>query len=194
MLDIVGIPQAGERVREYPHAFSGGMRQRAMIAMALACEPQVLIADEPTTAVDVTIQAQILELLRQLQHDLGMAILFVTHDLGVVADVCDRVCALYAGQVVEQADVEAFFARPRHPYSDGLLRSTPQSVGADGRLHIIPGTVPTPDAWPAGCRFHPRCEYAVDACAEVAPELAPGTMGGLVRCIREHELHLGART
>jgi peptide/nickel transport system ATP-binding protein len=193
MLDVVGIPHAEQRVREYPHAFSGGMRQRVMIAMALACDPQVLIADEPTTAVDVTIQAQILELLRQLQSDLGMAILFVTHDLGVVADICDRVCAMYAGQVVEQAGVDEFFARPHHPYSDGLLRATPQSTGAERRLHIIPGTVPTPDAWPTGCRFHPRCEHAVDRCAEVVPELELAASGGLVRCLRQHELDLGVR-
>ena len=193
MLDLVGIPHARERVREYPHAFSGGMRQRVMIAMALACEPQVLIADEPTTAVDVTIQAQILELLRQLQSDLGMAILFVTHDLGVVADICDRVCALYAGQVVEQAGVDDFFGRPRHPYSDGLLRATPQSTASGSRLHIIPGVVPTPDALPTGCRFHPRCEHAVDRCGEVAPELELTTSGRLVRCLREGELHLGVR-
>jgi peptide/nickel transport system ATP-binding protein len=193
MLDVVGIPHAEQRVREYPHAFSGGMRQRVMIAMALACDPQVLIADEPTTAVDVTIQAQILELLRQLQSDLGMAILFVTHDLGVVADICDRVCAMYAGQVVEQAGVDEFFARPRHPYSDGLLRATPQSTGAERRLHIIPGTVPTPDAWPTGCRFHPRCEHAVDRCAEATPELEESASAGLVRCLRHHELDLGVR-
>jgi peptide/nickel transport system ATP-binding protein len=194
MLDMVGIPQAQERVREYPHEFSGGMRQRVMIAIALACEPQVLIADEPTTAVDVTVQAQILELLRQLQEDLGMAILFVTHDLGVVADTCDRVCALYAGQVVEQAVVDEFFGRPRHPYSDGLLRATPQTLGTARRLHIIPGTVPTPDALPSGCRFHPRCDHAVDRCSEAAPELEHNRSGGLVRCLREQELHLGVRT
>ena len=193
MLDVVGIPHAQQRVREYPHAFSGGMRQRVMIAMALACDPQVLIADEPTTAVDVTIQAQILELLRQLQADLGMAILFVTHDLGVVADICDRVCAMYAGQVVEQAGVDEFFARPRHPYSDGLLRATPQSTGTQRRLHIIPGAVPTPDAWPAGCRFHPRCEHAVDRCVEATPVLEETASGGLARCLRQHELDLGVR-
>jgi oligopeptide/dipeptide ABC transporter ATP-binding protein len=191
MLDLVGVPDARLRVREYPHVFSGGMRQRVMIAMALACDPQVLIADEPTTAVDVTIQAQILELLRRLQSELGMAILFVTHDLGVVADICDRVCALYAGQVVEQAGVDEFFDRPRHPYSDGLLRATPQSTGTVRRLHIIPGTVPTPEALPSGCRFHPRCDHALDRCAEESPALASTTTGGLARCLRERELHLG---
>jgi peptide/nickel transport system ATP-binding protein len=193
VLDLVGIPQAAQRIREYPHAFSGGMRQRVMIAMALACDPQVLIADEPTTAVDVTIQAQILDLLRQLQSELGMAILFVTHDLGVVADVCDRVCVMYAGQVVEQAGVREFFVRPWHPYSDGLLRAMPQSCPPDGRLHVVAGTVPTPDALPEGCRFHPRCEHALDSCAEVEPELLPVASGGLARCIRQHELHLGGQ-
>jgi peptide/nickel transport system ATP-binding protein len=120
-----------------------------------------------------------------------MAILFVTHDLGVVADICDRVCALYAGQVVEQAGVDEFFDRPRHPYSDGLLRATPQSTGTVRRLHIIPGTVPTPEALPSGCRFHPRCDHALDRCAEESPALASTTTGGLARCLRERELHLG---
>ncbi|HMG41724.1 MAG TPA: ABC transporter ATP-binding protein [Acidimicrobiales bacterium] len=191
VLELVGIPRAARRIREYPHAFSGGMRQRVMIAMALACEPRVLVADEPTTAVDVTIQAQILDLLRRLQAELGMAILFVTHDLGVVADVCDRVCVLYAGQVVEQAEVHAFFDRPWHPYSAGLLDAMPQSCPPGGRLHVVAGTVPTPDALPAGCRFHPRCEHAQDACSATDPELLPVASGGLARCLRQHELHLG---
>ena len=150
MLDRVGIPDPQRRVKDYPHAFSGGMRQRAMIAMALANDPKLLIADEPTTALDVTIQAQILDLLRTLQRDTGMAIVFVTHDLGVVADICDRVVVMYAGQVVEESPLEPVFARPRHPYSAGLLASMPQTTPPGEPLTVIPGQVPSPDAWPVG--------------------------------------------
>jgi oligopeptide/dipeptide ABC transporter ATP-binding protein len=151
----------------------------------------MLIADEPTTALDVTIQAQILELLRSIQHEFRTAMLFITHDLGVVADVCDRVCVLYAGHVVEQASVEALFKRPCHPYTDGLLRSVPQSVAAGGRLVSIPGVVPTPDNMPNGCRFQPRCPHANGRCAELEPTLEPSATDGLVRCCRHHELRLG---
>jgi peptide/nickel transport system ATP-binding protein len=192
VLSMVGISDADQRVRDYPHAFSGGMRQRVMIAMALACDPQVLIADEPTTAVDVTIQAQILELLRELQERLGMGILLVTHDLGVVADVCDRVVVMYAGQVVEQAPVHQLFRRPAHPYTDGLLRATPQAGRGAHRLHAIPGTVPSVGELPSGCRFHPRCGYATEACKTTEPMLEGHDREGLVRCIRQRELLLGA--
>jgi peptide/nickel transport system ATP-binding protein len=189
MLDRVGIPDPQRRVKDYPHAFSGGMRQRAMIAMALANDPKLLIADEPTTALDVTIQAQILELLRGLQRDAGMAIVFVTHDLGVVADICDRVVVMYAGQVVESAGVDAVFDRPRHPYSSGLLDSMPQTTPPGRPLPVIPGQVPSPDAWPVGCRFADRCPYVADEC-RTAPVEWTELPGGGVRCIRADELAL----
>jgi peptide/nickel transport system ATP-binding protein len=164
LLKRVGIPAAAQRVREYPHQMSGGMRQRVMLAMALACEPNLLIADEPTTALDVTVQAQILELLRDLQQRSGLAILLITHDLGVVAEFADEVCVMYAGRIVERAPVELLFGDPRHPYTQGLLRSTPRlSADADShartaRLEVIAGEVPNPLRLPAGCAFHPRCE------------------------------------
>jgi len=190
MLDLVGIPDARRRASDYPHAFSGGMRQRAMIAMALACEPKLLIADEPTTALDVTIQAQVLDLIGSLQQALGMAVLFVTHDLGVVADICDRVVVMYAGQVVEEATVPALYRRPRHPYADALLASMPQ-LGATGvHLHVIPGQVPTPGRLPEGCRFHPRCEHAVAACLSTDVPLIPVADDGRVRCLRAEEVRL----
>jgi peptide/nickel transport system ATP-binding protein len=190
MLDLVGIPEPHRRVRDYPHQFSGGMRQRAMIAMALACEPKLLIADEPTTALDVTIQSQILELLRSLQEQLGMAMIFVTHDLGVVANICDRVTVMYAGQVVEEGDVDGIFLSPRHPYTAGLLASMPQTVQRGERLRVIPGTVPRPELMPAGCRFHPRCAHATALCEGTAPTITG--IGGQrsVRCLRQSELAL----
>jgi peptide/nickel transport system ATP-binding protein len=188
MLDRVGIPDAKQRVDAYPHELSGGMRQRAMIAMALACEPKLLIADEPTTALDVTVQAQILDLMRSLKSELGTAILFVTHDFGVVADICDRVVVMYAGQVVEQASVGDMFAQPRHPYTEGLLVSMPQAAQRGARLTVIAGQVPNPDAMPLGCRFHPRCAYAQAAC-EAAP-VPLVTDVAAVRCIRHPELRL----
>jgi len=180
MLQLVGIPDPEERVDHYPHQMSGGMRQRVMIAMALVCHPKLLIADEPTTALDVTIQAQILELLERLQAELGMAVMLITHDLGVVAGTTDRVVVMYAGQVVEQASTVELFARPLHPYTEGLLASVPrldapQQGRARGRLHSIPGQVPAATAWPDGCRFHPRCPYAWDRCrAEEPPLLESG--------------------
>jgi peptide/nickel transport system ATP-binding protein len=180
MLQLVGIPDPEERVDHYPHQMSGGMRQRVMIAMALVCHPKLLIADEPTTALDVTIQAQILELLERLQAELGMAVMLITHDLGVVAGTADRVVVMYAGQVVEQASTAELFARPLHPYTEGLLASVPrldapQQGRARGRLHSIPGQVPAATAWPDGCRFHPRCPYAWDRCrAEEPPLLESG--------------------
>ena len=184
MLQLVGIPDPEERVDHYPHQMSGGMRQRVMIAMALVCHPKLLIADEPTTALDVTIQAQILELLERLQAELGMAVMLITHDLGVVAGTADRVVVMYAGQVVEQASTVELFARPLHPYTEGLLASVPrldapQQGPARGRLHSIPGQVPAATDWPDGCRFHPRCPYAWDRCrAEEPPLLDAGGESG----------------
>ena len=171
LLREVGIPEPAGRFDEYPHQLSGGMRQRAMIAMALSCEPDLLIADEPTTALDVTIQAQILELLAHLRARRKMAVLLITHDLGVVAEVCDRVLVMYAGQIVESGTVEDIFNKPRHPYTEGLLASLPR-LSADGaRLHPIPGVVPDSAAWPDGCRFSSRCSHAWDRCSAEAPPL-----------------------
>ena len=183
MLRQVGIPDPEERVDHYPHQLSGGMRQRVMIAMALICHPQILIADEPTTALDVTIQAQILELLSRLQQQLGMAVLLITHDLGVVAGSADRVVVMYAGQVVESAPTRTLFARPGHPYTEGLMASIPRLDRPRERLHSIPGSVPAATAWPAGCRFHPRCPYAWDKCrTEEPPLLETGADGQAARC------------
>ncbi len=182
MLDLVRIPEAARRAEDYPHRMSGGMRQRVMIAMALACEPDLLIADEPTTALDVTIQAQVLEILRALQARMGAAVILITHDLGVVAEVADRVVVMYAGHKVEEADVASLFARPRHPYTHGLMRSVPR-VNAPGRasggrvrLPEIAGIVPALDQRPPGCPFVPRCPLASARCAEMPPlaEHSPG--------------------
>ena len=170
MLELVGISAPEQRIDEYPHQLSGGMRQRMMIAMALSCNPDLLIADEPTTALDVTIQAQILELLERLQEEFQMAILMITHDLGVIAEVADQVVVMYAGKIVEYADTGAIFARPMHPYTRGLLRSIPRLDEGQQRLDIIPGMVPGARAFPLGCRFAPRCTLADDRCrAEEAP-------------------------
>jgi oligopeptide/dipeptide ABC transporter ATP-binding protein len=171
MLRLVGIPSPEARVDEYPHQLSGGQRQRVMIAMALSCEPELLIADEPTTALDVTIQAQILELLAELRQRLGMAVILITHDLGVVAEVCDRVVVMYAGQVVEHGTVEQIFREPRHPYTEGLLQAVPRLGVKQDELAVIPGTVPSPTAWPIGCRFHDRCPYGWDLCVREQPPL-----------------------
>ena len=189
LLDRVGIPDSRSRVKNYAHEFSGGMRQRAMIAMALACSPKILIADEPTTALDVTIQAQILELLKELQQESGLSIMFVTHDLGVVADFCDRVLVMYAGQIVEQAEVHQLFKNPSHPYSEALLGAMPQITTRGRDLLTIPGSVPTIERFPSGCRFHPRCSYAVDECKEgTIPLVKVGD--SISRCIRTNELGL----
>jgi oligopeptide/dipeptide ABC transporter ATP-binding protein len=171
MLQLVGIPIPRQRVDEYPHQLSGGMRQRVMIAMALACDPKLLIADEPTTALDVTIQAQILELLNKLQSELGMSIILITHDLGVVAETCDRVIVMYAGQVFEEGPVDDVFHDPQNPYTEGLLRSMPKLGGSTERLAVIPGVVPAPTAWPVGCRFHDRCPYGWEKTEREEPPL-----------------------
>ncbi|HTV17244.1 MAG TPA: ABC transporter ATP-binding protein, partial [Polyangiaceae bacterium] len=177
LLDLVNMPAAERRVDEYPHQLSGGMRQRAMIAMALACRPSLLIADEPTTALDVTVQAQILELIARLQSELGMSVLMITHDLGVVASVAHRAIVMYAGRVVEQADVLELFDDPRHPYTAGLFDSLPRidvARGASARLRPIEGSVPDALDFPSGCRFHPRCRFAFEPCAaNVPPLLSP---------------------
>jgi len=191
LLDRVGIPDATRRLDEYPHTFSGGMRQRALIAMALANDPKLLIADEPTTALDVTVQAQILELIHELRDDLGMSVLFVTHDLGVVQDLCDRVAVMYAGQVVETTSVHDIFAEPRHPYSVALMQSRPRLGGAAERLVSIPGVVPAPAEMPSGCRFHSRCELAVDACAAAPVPIEQVADLHLVRCIRHEDVAAG---
>ncbi|MGZ4737180.1 MAG: ABC transporter ATP-binding protein [Acidimicrobiia bacterium] len=191
MLDRVGIPDPHRRMKDFPHAFSGGMRQRAMIAMALINEPRLLIADEPTTALDVTIQAQILDLLRGLQRDTGMSVVFVTHDLGVVAEICDRVVVMYAGQVVEQAAVGPLFGGPQHPYTEGLMAAMPQVATPGSPLVVIPGQVPNPGAWPTGCRFAPRCDYAEPVCDEAPVPLETRSgAGSLVRCARVDQLEL----
>ena len=184
LLAEVGIPEPDQRVDEYPYQLSGGMRQRVMIAMALSCEPNLLIADEPTTALDVTIQAQILELLADLQERHGMAVLLITHDLGVIAEVCDRVVVMYAGQVVETGSVYEIFADPKHPYTRGLLDSLP-SVDIPGqRLNPIPGTVPNPTDWPEGCRFRERCSLAGDGCEAPQDLVSCGSDGRSARCWR----------
>ena len=181
MLAKVGIPAPEQRIDEYPHQMSGGMKQRVMIAMALSSKPKLLIADEPTTALDVTIQAQILELLKSLQGEAGMSILFITHDLGVVAETCDDVAVMYAGRIVEYGDVYTVFEKPAHPYTIGLFNSLPtiDTTGARGRedrLYVIPGMVPRPQDFPSGCRFRTRCQFATEKCAQLPPtvELEPG--------------------
>jgi peptide/nickel transport system ATP-binding protein len=171
MLRLVQIAEPARRIHEYPHQLSGGMRQRVMIALALACKPEVLIADEPTTALDVTIQAQILDLLRSLQKQLGMGILMITHDLGVVAESCDRVVVMYAGKKVEEASVDALFERPMHPYTRALMASMPSMNTASARLTEIPGMVPSPNDMPKGCAFAPRCGFAVERCHREVPPL-----------------------
>ncbi len=183
MLRRVGISLPERRVNEYPHQMSGGMRQRIMIAMALACKPKLLIADEPTTALDVTIQAQILELMKELKEQYGMSILFITHDLGVVAEMAQRVVVMYGGQVVEEADVKTLYRRPYHPYTEGLLSSIPRLDQPAGRLHTIEGIVPNPLHLPPGCRFAPRCPYAEDRCNAAPPDLRDAGDGTTARCM-----------
>jgi len=182
LLETVGIPSPRIRIDEYPHQMSGGMKQRVMIAMALACRPQLLIADEPTTALDVTIQAQILELLSQLQQQFGMSVLLITHNLGVVAEACKRLAVMYAGKVVEQALILELFDLPLHPYTVGLLQSLPRVGDKRERLAVIPGTVPNPVDFPPGCRFHPRCFRAEARCSRDEPELREIAPGHLSAC------------
>jgi peptide/nickel transport system ATP-binding protein/oligopeptide transport system ATP-binding protein len=183
MLRKVGIPSPETRIDEYPHQMSGGMKQRVMIAMSLACDPKLLIADEPTTALDVTIQAQILELLSSMQAEFGMSILLITHDLGVVAETSDHVAVMYAGRIVEYATTDELFARPRHPYTFGLLQSLPEMhVRGDRRLREIRGTVPNPLHWPSGCRFRTRCFKATERCTSEDPPLVEDAPGHQLAC------------
>jgi peptide/nickel transport system permease protein len=185
LLDLVGIPDAAKRINDYPHQFSGGMAQRATIAMALSCGPKVLIADEPTSALDVTVQAQVLKLIDRLSSEYKTAVLLITHDLGVVAESCDRVVVMYAGEVVEEGPVADLLSRPRHPYTHALLKATPRNEAPAGRLPTIPGAVPPPWDWPSGCRFAPRCGFAIERCSAGKVPLVNG-----VRCIRADELQL----
>jgi oligopeptide/dipeptide ABC transporter ATP-binding protein len=188
MLEKVGIPSAARRMSDYPHQLSGGQRQRVMLAIALACRPRLLIADEPTTALDVTIQAQILDLMMDLRDEFGMAIIVITHNMGVVAETADRVLVMYAGRIVEEAPVAQLFDNPLHPYTRGLLECVP-SLGQDHeRLVAIPGTLPDPARRPAGCRYVPRCRHAIPACSAGIPPLAAFTPGHTAACIRMAEL------
>jgi peptide/nickel transport system ATP-binding protein len=182
MLRLVRIPSPDKRFDDYPHQMSGGMRQRVMIAMALACEPEILIADEPTTALDVTIQAQILDLMRRIRDETGTAIMLITHSLGVIAEMADNVVVMYAGRIVERADVRTIFADPQHPYTLGLLGSIPKLAVEEERLATIPGTVPNPQAMPTGCLFNPRCPLAEDRCRAEAPPLVDLFPGHQVAC------------
>ncbi len=187
LLDMVGIPQPERRLRQYPHEFSGGMRQRVMIAMALACTPELLIADEPTTALDVTIQAQIIDLLRELKDKFHTSIIFITHDLGVVADICDRVMVMYAGEIVESGDKRQIFYQHRHPYTEGLLRSLPDA-GDDGRKPLVPIVGNPPDMSTLGqeCAFARRCPYSMNICARKDPPEIKDESGHMVRCWKEY--------
>jgi oligopeptide/dipeptide ABC transporter ATP-binding protein len=182
MLALVGLPDPRRVLRQYPHELSGGMRQRAMIAMALICGPRLLIADEPTTALDVTVQAQILELLASLRQRLGMSLLLITHNLGVAAGIADRVAVMYGGQIVETATCQALFAAPAHPYTAGLLQAAPRLDGPARPTPAIPGAVPPATAWPAGCRFHPRCARAWDKCGREEPPLLDAGPARASRC------------
>jgi peptide/nickel transport system ATP-binding protein len=198
MLRLTRIPEPEQRAKEYPHQLSGGMRQRAMIAMALACNPKVLIADEPTTALDVTIQAQILDIILDLQRKLGTAIILITHDLGVVAETAQRVIVMYAGRKVEEAPVDELFARPQHPYTHGLMASIPrldlmrgEAEGASGRLQEIPGMVPALTNLPEGCVFAPRCAHAEDRCRQAYPDYEEKRPRHWAACWRSAELFGG---
>ncbi|UCC66473.1 MAG: ABC transporter ATP-binding protein [Deltaproteobacteria bacterium] len=182
LLKDVGIPSPVERLKDYPHQLSGGQRQRVMIAMALACNPDLVIADEPTTALDVTIQAQILNLFQEIQQKRQMSLLYITHDLGVVASIADRIYVMYAGVIVEQADTLHIFHKPRHPYTRGLLASLPSRAKRGSALHSIPGTVPDPAQKPSGCPFHPRCTFAIQTCRIQFPEMCDYRKGHLSRC------------
>ena len=182
LLKDVGIASPEQRLKDYPHQLSGGQRQRVMIAMALACNPDLIIADEPTTALDVTVQAQILNLLRTIQQKAGMSILYITHDLGVVANIADQVYVMYSGLIAEKGNTEQIFSQPRHPYTRGLLASLPGRTSRGKRLHSIPGSVPNPSHKPGGCPFHPRCASAVETCQSVLPDMCDYGKGHLSRC------------
>ena len=182
LLRLVGVPAPEDRARQYPHNLSGGMRQRVMIAMALACRPRLLIADEPTTALDVTVQAQVLELIQSLKERLGMAVLLITHNLGIVAETAHRVAVMYTGQKVEEGAVADIFDDPRHPYTKGLLRAAKWEGAKEGALHEIPGVVPSPFEMPQGCSFHPRCGDVIPRCRQALPGLADVAPGRPVRC------------
>jgi oligopeptide/dipeptide ABC transporter ATP-binding protein len=188
LLKLVEIAAAERRVDEYPHQLSGGMRQRAMIAIALACRPKLLIADEPTTALDATVQAGILDLLRGLRRELGMAVLLITHDLGVVSDICERVVVMYAGRIAETGPAAAILGHPAHPYSRALLAAIPRLEGPIGDLPAIPGVVPAPFDFPKGCRFAPRCAYALPACEAAPPPLRDLPSGTAAACLRAEEI------
>ena len=188
MLDRVGIPSATKRLNDYPHQLSGGQRQRVMIAMSLACRPKLLIADEPTTALDVTIQAQVLDLLMDLRDELGMAIMIITHNMGVIAEVADRVLVMYAGRIVEQSPAADLFDAPQHPYTKGLLACVPTLQQDRHRLIAIPGSLPEPARRPPGCRFAPRCTYRIEACRTAIPPLVMQREDRAVACIRADEL------
>jgi oligopeptide/dipeptide ABC transporter ATP-binding protein len=188
MLEMTGIPAARTRIRDYPHQMSGGMRQRVMIAIALACHPALLIADEPTTALDVTVQAQILDLLRKLQQELHMGILFITHNLSVVAEIAQRVAVMYGGRIVEDGATDDVFRAPKHPYTRALFNSLPRMGSHKVRLEAIPGTPPNPLALPPGCAFAPRCRYAVPDCSAAPPQLTQIGDAHWVRCIRQDSL------
>jgi len=187
MLDRVRIPSPEVRIDSYPHQLSGGMRQRAMIAMALSCQPKLLIADEPTTALDVTIQAQVLRLLKEIQREMGMSVMLITHDLGVVSEIADRIAVMYAGRIVESGPIESIFGGMRHPYTRGLLESIPQLNEKKNRLNAIPGQVPNPMNLPGGCKFHPRCYLMIDACKQEEPPLFQVNGNHFSRCIRWKE-------
>ncbi len=180
-LSMVNVALPEKRVNCYPYQLSGGIRQRVMIAMALACQPELLIADEPTTALDVTIQAQVLELMRKLRDELGTGIVFITHDLGVVSEMCSRVIVLYCGEIMEEADVQTLFTSPKHPYTQGLLAAIPR-IGQKEKLYVIPGTVPPASDFPKGCVFEPRCEYATEECTANKPNVTQIAKGHKVRC------------
>ncbi|TLS35700.1 ABC transporter ATP-binding protein [Pseudalkalibacillus caeni] len=188
ILKLVGLPRAEELIDEYPHQLSGGMRQRVMIAMAMACDPEVLIADEPTTALDVTIQAQILELMKDLNKNRGTAIMLITHDLGVVAEMCQRVAVMYSGNIVEEGTVKQIFKEPKHPYTVGLIKSVPDMTSKRERLYSIPGSVQKPGSIKVGCPFAPRCEHAFDRCVSETPALLEaGDEGQKVSCWLHHD-------
>lgn len=191
ILKLVGMPRAERVIDEYPHQLSGGMRQRVMIAMAMACEPEILIADEPTTALDVTIQAQILDLMKKLNEGLKTSILLITHDLGVVAEICDRIVVMYAGKIVEEGTTRTIFKNPQHPYTEGLIQSVPDMRAKKDRLYSIPGNVPKPGTVQRGCHFAPRCRYAFDRCTTEDPQLFETEDGHQVRCFL-HEKSRGS--